>query len=138
MKPAEATVDAAIAEVLTAVCNVAVRVMEVDHSGLVIFSPDRQTGKVVAEYPDKVIKTLGLELQLGGHGSVETLIDQRRPIISNDVRGDESLEGLKNGFIQLGIKSIVIVPIVVDGHVRGSFSFDSVRQITSCTSTDVN
>ena len=114
---------------LAAVCEAAVKIVDgVDHSGLVMFDRSLESGTVVAEYP-VTQGTVGLPIQITGTVTAERLVQSRDPIVSNDVENDKALGGLKAGLLRLGIKSIVIVPIVVDGEVRGSFSFDSMRAL---------
>jgi len=117
------TQDLDLQRTLCAVCEAAVKLVNVDHSGLVIFSESRETGTVVAEY-GALITTLELPIQVAGIEPAEKLVTERQPIVSNDVANDSSLGALRPHLLSLNIKSIVIVPIVVDNEVIGSFSFD--------------
>src|SRR5260370_1257101 len=124
-------------DTLNAVCEAAVRLVGVDHSGLVLFDPDRNAGTVRAEYPLSSKSALGQRVEVIGIPPEERLVQNRQPIVVNDVAKDASLGSVKDVLLNLGIKSILVVPIVVDGQVRGSFSFDSVQETRTFEDTDI-
>ncbi|MCA1643888.1 MAG: GAF domain-containing protein, partial [Acidobacteria bacterium] len=114
---------------LSAVCEAAVTLARgkyenVEHSGMVIFDDDLRSGTVRAEYPPEV-GALGEVIPLAGVAREEALVAKADPIVVTDVDGEESLGPVKEILVCLGVKSIVIVPVIVDGRVKGSFSFDS-------------
>ncbi|MEA2203963.1 MAG: hypothetical protein QOE77_739 [Blastocatellia bacterium] len=122
---------------LSAVCEAAVKLMGVDHSGLVLFEANRQRGKVVAEYPAGSQSAVGSWVPISGVAPAELLVQQGKPIVSNDVQSDTSLGDTRRILRGFGIVSIVIVPITVDDQVIGSFSFDAIKQRREFEESDI-
>ena len=122
---------------LTAVCEAAVKLVGVDHSGLVLFDEDNQWGTVVAEYPDLPVPAIGERIQVGGVPPEERLAKTGEPLIVNDVRGRMSLGSVRDLLIRLGVESLIVVPIVVDGVIRGSFSFDAMGKARSFQTEEI-
>lgn len=122
--------DSNIESTLAAVCEAAVKLVKVDHSGLVLFDEDRQWGEVVVEYPKLQVPAVGQRIRVGGVAAEERLVNAGEPLIVNDVfeQEHESLGPIQQILLQLGIKSIVVVPIIVDNMIRGSFSFDAIGE----------
>lgn len=110
---------------LVAVCKAAVELVGVNHSGLVLFDDDHQWGTVVAEYPQLPVPAVGNRIQVGGVAAEERLATEGEPLVVNDIEGQMSLGPIRDLLLRLGIKSVVVVPIVVDNMIRGSFSFDA-------------
>ncbi len=113
---------------LSAVCKAAVNLVGVDHSGLVLFHNSLEYGTVSAEYPASAHSAIGRRLPLRGVPLEEKLIEKRKPIVVNNVSTEEALGPVRDILTDLGIKSILVVPIVVGDVVKGSFSFDSTRE----------
>jgi GAF domain-containing protein len=122
---------------LTVVCETAVKLVGVDHSGLVIFDQDLKAGTVFAEYPAHPATALKQRVRVSGIPVEEKLVHERQPIVINDVRNDSSLGPVQPVLVNLGIKSIVVVPIIVDDEVKGSFSFDSIHALREFADSDV-
>jgi GAF domain-containing protein len=121
--------DSNIESTLAAVCEAAVKLVGVNHSGLVLFDDDRQWGEVVVEYPKLRVPAVGERIEIAGVAAEEKLVYDGEPMVVNDVAGQESLGSVRKLLLRLGIKSIVVVPIIVDGVIRGSFSFDAIDEV---------
>ncbi|HSS22067.1 MAG TPA: GAF domain-containing protein [Pyrinomonadaceae bacterium] len=111
---------------LRAVCEAAVKLVRVSHSGLVLFARDRVYGTVVAEFPPG--SALHQRVQVKGVPLEEKLIRERKPIVVSDVREEQSLGSVQDVLVSLNVFSLVVVPIIVDQEVKGSFSFDSIGE----------
>lgn len=122
---------------LQAVCEAAVKLMNVDHSGLVMFDSERKLGTVIAEYPTRLDPAIGMTVPVSGVPPAEALVKDGTPVVINDVENDSSLAATREILLKLGIKSIVIVPITLDGKVVGSFSFDSIKTKRQFESSDI-
>jgi GAF domain-containing protein len=120
-------------ETLTAVCEAAVKLVGVEHSGLVLFSPDKEYGEVygevITEYPVLQNSVVGQRFALKGIEPEQQLVKSRQPMVVQDVAAENSLGVVQTVLMSMGVKSIVVVPIVVDDEVKGSFSFDSLNEI---------
>jgi GAF domain-containing protein len=109
---------------LERVCQFAVQLFGVDHSGLVQFHAGQSDGHVAAEYPpngtrDEIIPIRGIPIE-------ERLLQVRKPIVIDDVdMVDEAELGQIGDILRLyNIRSILLVPIISAGTVIGSFSLD--------------
>ncbi len=121
-----------INEILRRTCQAVVELFGVDHSALVRFEPDLSFGKAVAEYPDR--ETLGIRRALGtiipvrGVPAEERLVYQKEVLNIPDVDSSTELGRVRDIFLDFGIHSILVVPIVVRDQVIASFSLDAIRE----------
>jgi GAF domain-containing protein len=123
---------------LTAVCEAAVTLVGVDHSGLVLFSRDYEYGTIEAEYPSSASSVVGRQFPIAGVDLEQRLVHAGEEIVIQDVAEQQPSLGLVQDILMgMGVKSIVVVPIVVDDEVKGSFSFDSLTEIREFTEADV-
>ncbi|MBI2759793.1 MAG: GAF domain-containing protein [Chloroflexi bacterium] len=122
-------------EILTKTCESAVEFFGADHSGLVLFDPDFERGKVVAEYPD--FGALEWPIRLRGIPAEEKLIETLQPLIFYDTQTDESLGEIRNYLSKLGIRSILFVPVIGRTGIIGSFSLDVTKREHHFSTEDV-
>jgi len=121
-----------INEILRRTCQAVVELFGVQHSGFVLFEPDLSVGKAVAEYPDR--ETLGIRRALGtiipvrGVPVEERLVYQKEVLNIPDVDSNIELGPVREIFLDFGIHSILVVPIVVQDQVIASFSLDAIRE----------
>lgn len=106
-----------------ATCRAAVEIFGVDHSGLVLFEGDGSHGKVVAEFPPRravgaIVRTAGIPLE-------QDLLRGKQPIEIYDINETLAELGQVGELLsRLGIRSILVVPVVIARRVVGSFSLD--------------
>jgi GAF domain-containing protein/CheY-like chemotaxis protein len=122
-------------EILDATCRAAVELFGVEHSGLVLFEPDKARGQVVAEYPD--LGTRGLEIPVRGVPAEERLTTSQEPLIISDVPGEPSLGPVRDILGKFDIRSILIVPVMFKDRVSGSFSLDAIGHSRIFTEDDL-
>ncbi|MEM7115392.1 MAG: GAF domain-containing protein [Chloroflexota bacterium] len=103
-------------------CRSIVELFGVTHCGLVKFDDDQVTGKVVAEYP--MIGTLDMAFPVQGIPAEEQLIESKQPFIAEDVAECEELGEVRRTILGHNIQALMIVPIVLNKRVWGSFSLD--------------
>jgi GAF domain-containing protein len=109
--------------ILGIVCETAVRLAHVEHSYIALFQSGVKFGTVRAEFPGGV-GMVG-KIVPATDGLVEPhLLGTINPIVVQDVEEDRTPAGANIRAINPAIKSTVIVPIVVDGDVRGSLAFN--------------
>lgn len=124
-------------ETLTAVCKAAVEFFSVDHSGLVLFESDLRQGRVEAEYPAD-IATVGTMIPVQGVPRGERLTQAREPMVIENVATDDQMGSLRAILHdRFGIQSTLIVPIVSQERLVGSFSLDAIQQPRHFTAEDV-
>lgn len=114
-------------DALQIACQAAVELLEVDHSGLVLFMSNQGKGSVSAEYPES-INALEMEIPVHGIPCEERLIRDKEPINIYDVANESSLGSVRELLIGLNIHSILLVPIQIKDVVVGSFSLDAIGQ----------
>lgn len=103
-------------------CAAAVRFFGADHSGLVLFGDDDETGRVAAEFPPA--GALGLDIPLSNVDDELTLIRERRPLAITNVADRHTLGPVRDILLALGIQATLIVPVVAGDRLFGSFSID--------------
>jgi len=108
-----------LVKVLTNACEVFIELIDVDHCGVVLINPDGVTGQLVAEYPPTSL--LGTNLE-----TVSRLLENSALFSVANVPADPILSNLES-FKVLGIKSVLIVPLVVQGKFIGSIGLDAIE-----------
>ncbi|WP_298406453.1 GAF domain-containing protein [uncultured Chloroflexus sp.] len=93
-----------------------------DHTGLVLFHDD-ETGEVVAEYPPTGI--LGMTIDLRHNLLIKSLCTTRRPQMITDIETDPRAMISRDRWREMGLRSLVVVPLISRDRVFGSISFDS-------------
>ena len=122
---------------LSAVCEAAVKLVGVEHSGLVLFSPDKEDGEVITEYPVLEDSVVGQRFRIKGIELEEQLVHSRHAMVVRDVAAEGSLGLVQGVLLRMGVKSLVVVPIIVDDEVKGSFSFDALKHVRDFADTDI-
>jgi len=113
--------------ILGIVCETAVRLAPVEHSNIVVFDPMSKSGTVRAEFPVKW-RTLGKIVPVE-EGFIERhLLKTINPIVVEDVEHDRTPAGKNIRALNPAVKSTVILPIVVDEDIRGSFAFNVLKK----------
>lgn len=123
-----------IQEIFHDSCQAAYELFDVDHSGLVLFemAGTHTRGRVVAEHPHLGLE--GLEIPVEGVEAEQHLLDFKQPLAIADVEKELALGPVREILRQWHIDSILIVPVISQGAVIGSFSLDAIgrtRQFTS-------
>jgi len=96
-----------------------------DQCRLVMFDSDKGYGEVKAEYqPTPDVETV--RIPMAGNPSYEILRDTQQPVAIEDVSTHPATAQVKDMFSELGIKSVLLVPLVVRGELVGSVGLDAV------------
>lgn len=111
-----------LSTLLETACRKLVEGFQADHSGMLLFDESYTYGEVMAEYPDH--GAVGIRIMLEGYAATEQMIATAQPLAIYDAQHDPLLEKVWDIMRKLDIHSILIVPLVVKGHVIGSFSLD--------------
>jgi PAS domain S-box-containing protein len=111
-------------EILNATCKAAVELFNVSHSGLVLFGPDFQEARVVAEYP--AFGIVGHDIRLAEVPAEHDLLTTGQPLAITDLDHDTRLAEVGEMMCWYGIRSTLIVPVVSKGKMIGSFGLDIV------------
>ncbi len=99
----------------------------IEHSRLVIFSPDFAEGYIRAEYPNQ--DAVGKRISLADVVFLQKLIrDETYYVDIYDVEGEPELGQIGTVLAGFGVKSILIVPIRHEGQLLGSLSLDTLTK----------
>ncbi len=93
-----------------------------DHTGLVLFV-NEETGVVAAEYPPTGV--LGRQIDLRDNPLVVALRQTGQPQVIVDIEHDPRAAASREAWRAIGIRSLVVVPLISRGQLLGSMSFDS-------------
>jgi len=121
---------------LNTICRAAFELFDVDHSGLVLFDPSYECGRVVAEYP--ALGTLGISIPICGVLAEEQLINTKQPLVIPDAANDPTLGPVQDILRRHDIRSILIVPVVFKGRLLGSFSLDAIGRLRDFTTEELD
>ncbi len=122
-------------QTLQSACRAAVELIGVDHSGMVLFRPDMESGEVCAEYPNT--GALHETIQVRGVEAEERLINSKEPLRVSDVEREESFGPVRELLLKMNVRSILVVPVIRHDNVVGSFSFDSVGRTRDFTEDEI-
>jgi GAF domain-containing protein/ActR/RegA family two-component response regulator len=123
-------------QMLTQACQLAVELLDVSHGGLVLFDQDFEYGTVRAEYPE--IGTKGLKIQVRGVPVEEKLLELMQPIVIEDLIREPSFGSVRDKNLELGIQSILLVPVVYKGKIIGSFGLDVINKTRRFSPEEIN
>jgi GAF domain-containing protein/ActR/RegA family two-component response regulator len=124
-------------EVLNRTCQAAIELFGVDHSGLVLFDADLKWGTVEGEYPAQP-NTLGERIPIKGVPAEERLAFKGETLVFSDVEEAESdLGPVLDMWRRFDIRSMLLVPIIFQNRMLGSFSLDAVGHTRQFTEEEV-
>ncbi len=96
-----------------------------NHSGLAFFDAAQQYAEVIAEYPDR--GAVGMHLSLADNLATRTVIETRRPLAIDDAQHDPLMQPVWGEMEALGVRSILIIPVVIKGRVVGTLGLDALE-----------
>ncbi|HRE48375.1 MAG TPA: GAF domain-containing protein [Aggregatilineales bacterium] len=121
-------------EILNRAAKSLVETLKIDHVGIVAYNYGETMGQVIAEFPDNAI--VGTRIQ-GSHPIHERLVATRAPVIIPNVDTATDLGAEQMLLQQLGIKSIAVIPMVVQNEVIGSVGLDSYYEYHEFTPEEI-
>ncbi len=110
--------------ILSTVTEQMVRLLGVDHSGVLLFDPAHTCGRVAAEYPST--GATGEQFPVQGYLAAERIIAHPQPLLIEDTQSDPLMAPVRETMRRLDIHSMLILPLVVKGEVMGSIGLDAV------------
>lgn len=124
-------------QVLIAACQSIVEAIEgVDHAGIVLNDRAPTSGIVVAEYPAQ--GGIGQRLRLEGYAIYQQMLQTLTPVVVNDMVSAHDLLGPNYDILLgLGIKSLMVVPLIVQNEFIGSIGVDSTHARHQFTAAEI-
>jgi hypothetical protein len=131
------TAEMASQEVLVAACQTITETMSsVDHVGIVFNDNAPVSGTVVAEYPST--GAIGQPLQLEGYTVYEYFLRTKSPFVVNNVaEAFQELGPNRAVLMEYGIKSVLILPLVVQDELIGSIGMDAIENLHTFSPTEI-
>lgn len=124
-------------QVLVAACQSVVEAIDgVDHAGIVINESRKAGGVVVAEYP--LEGAIGRRLVLEGYPVFEQMELTGESIVLNDLPASEDWLGPNyHLMMDIGVQSIMVIPLVVQNQMIGSLGLDARREFHHFTEAEI-
>lgn len=114
-------------EILTRILQELVELLRADRGAIALMAAEGDHLTVVAEYnPVGTASGIGTTIPIAGNPSMAWILQERRPLAISDT-GDPILGPVGPVLQRLGIRSLLIVPMVVEERVIGTIGIDSVR-----------
>ncbi len=121
---------------LTAACQKLTEYLpSVDHSGIMLLDATDEYGDVVAEFPDQ--HSVGLRFSMRGNQATQHVMKTREPLAIYDARNDPLMAMAKEGMERVGIHSILLLPLLLNERVIGTFGLDVLSEPHHFTSSEI-
>ncbi len=125
-------------ELLSRITAEMVTLLEGDRGAIALMAESGDRLQVVAEYnPIGTPSGLGVTIPIPGNPSMAWILENRQPLPIADVDTDPLLGPVQPVLQAMGIRSLLIVPLVVEDRVIGTLGIDSVRQPRSFTLEEI-
>jgi len=124
-----------VKEILEITAKQMVQNFQVDHSGILIFDDENKTGEVVAEYPPQ--GATGARIELEGYPAAQFIIKEKKPLAIEDTLASPLMAPVRNIMEYLGIRSMLIVPLIVQENVIGSIGLDVMENKRSFSQEEI-
>ncbi|MBN2004676.1 MAG: PAS domain-containing protein [Anaerolineae bacterium] len=113
--------------VLTAVCRELAQAFDLTQSAVAMIDDNQETLTVVAEYQANtdVPSAIGVVFPIAGNLSTEYVLENKSPLAILDAQTDPRLAPSHALMQQRGVKSLLLLPLIVRGEVVGTIGLDS-------------
>jgi PAS domain S-box-containing protein len=113
-------------EMFNAVLGKMLGVMGLVQGGVLLFDEDRVLGRLYALYRGGRPVEPDLVFPIKGNPSYELLIKSKQPVAIEDMATDPLVEPVRALNLASGLKSLLLVPIIINDEVIGALGADSV------------
>ena len=112
--------------VLREVCTILANYYQVPRSGLALIDPTRSHAEVVAAYvAPGLTSSVGERIPLANNPSMTHILREKRVLAIANAQTDPLMAPVNDLMRQLGVVSILLLPIIVDDAVIGTIGFDA-------------
>jgi signal transduction histidine kinase len=102
-------------------------VFGVTQCGVVIFDEGGETGRLVAEHPQRA-NAAGVTIPLRGNLSIERIMVTRHALAIEDAQNDPLLASIRALMRERNVQSMLIVPLLLRGEVVGTIGLDATQE----------
>ncbi|NJN93283.1 MAG: GAF domain-containing protein [Anaerolineales bacterium] len=106
--------------------------------GVLFFEEDRKFGKLHALFVNGEPAEPGLRFPIEGNLSYEKLISTKQPVAIEDAANDPLLETVREINKNLGIASLLLIPIIINDTVVGAIGADAIGKKHIFTEKEIN
>lgn len=106
--------------------------------GVLFFEEDRKFGKLHALFINGEPAEPGLRFPIEGNLSYEKLIITKQPVAIEDAVSDPLLETVREINRELGVASLLLVPIIINDNVIGAIGADAIGKKHTFTEKEIN
>ncbi len=112
-----------------------VETLGVEHCAVILFDLDKMEGTIEAEFP--VRNSIGLKFDLKTYPVLSHLLETRKPIAISDVETEPLLEPMRKFLSMAGIRSILLVPLILQESVIGSIGLEAGGEKQAFTAAEI-
>ncbi len=112
--------------------------LKLEQGGILIFDDSRIYGALKAHMVKGRLVEPGLRIPVANNPACERLVATKEPVVINDVLEDQLIEPVYELTLNLGIKSLLLVPIVVRGEVIGALGADATETTREFTASEIS
>ncbi|MCA9931035.1 MAG: PAS domain S-box protein [Anaerolineales bacterium] len=124
-------------EILTHICEKLSRFYELPKSAFALLNPEQTQAEVITEYcAPGYPSSIGAIIPVENNASMSYLLDQRAPLAINDAQSDPILAPVQELMRELGVASILLVPILIGDEIVGTMGFDAF-ELKTFTAEDI-
>jgi signal transduction histidine kinase len=125
-------------EVLRSTVTELATTLGVEQCGLVLFDWTQGYGRLVAEYQRRPDETgRDVRIPVAGNLSLARVLETKAPLAIRDAQNDLLLANVREIIVRRGIKSILLLPLVVRGEVIGTIGLDELRAMRDFTPAEI-
>ncbi len=118
----------ALADVLNTTLRELARALDADRAGAAVFQDSREYLSVIADYSvEPGPSALGEKIPVAGNLSMEYILRERKPLAVADIATDPRTASIAALLRQMGIQSVLLVPLLAHDDVIGTIGLDSRR-----------
>jgi PAS domain S-box-containing protein len=110
-------------------CAELARFLQVPQAGFAILNEEHTEATVIADYhPADSPSALGVLVPVASNPSMAYLLEHRRPLVVADAQTDPRLAPVHQVMKRRRVRSMLLVPLIVDQEVIGTLGFDAFEQ----------
>ena len=104
---------------------------------MLIFDADKVFGRLKAHMVGGTLVDPGLQIPVAGNASYAQLMENKAPVVIRDSATDTLLGSARELTLELGVKSLLLVPIIARGEVIGSLGADATTGMREFTEREI-
>jgi GAF domain-containing protein len=129
-------------EILQVISERLLGIFAVDHSTITLLDDRREYFRVEGESPEQRRRLIGERIRIQDRPAQLALLHDQKPVLANDLDDEHPLIAESPSFAriakELDIRSLIVVPMVLDGKTIGTISLDTIGRSRHFTTADVD